>query len=57
MVGGQEGLEHKAYLQRRVDGNAPHSEAGKHAGKACLERDDRLILHLFDDNKIKYVAE
>ena len=57
MVGGQEGPEQKADLQRRVDGNAPHSEADKHAENACLEHDDRLILHLFDVDKIKYVAE
>ena len=57
MLGGQEGPEHKADLQCQVNGNAPHSEAGEHAGKACLERDDRLILCLFDVDKIKYVAE
>ena len=52
MVGGQEGPEHKADLQRRVDGITPHSKAGKHTGKSCLERDDRLVLRLFDVNKI-----
>ncbi len=57
VVGGQESPEHKAYLQRRVNGNAPHLEAGKHTGKASIEHDDRLILHLFDVDKIKYVAE
>ena len=57
MVGGQEDPEHKAYLQRQVDGNAPPSEAGKHMGKVCLERNDQLILGLFDVDKIKYVAD
>jgi hypothetical protein len=57
VVGGQEGPEHKAYLQCRVNGNAPHSEAGKPVGKMRLELNDRLILRLFDVDKIKYVAE
>ncbi len=57
IVGGQEGPEHKAYLQRQVDGNAPHFEAGKHAGKARLQCNNRLLLRLFDVDKIKNVAE
>ena len=57
MVGGQEGAKHKPYLKGRVDGYAPHFEAGKDAEKTRLEHDHRLLLRLFYVDKIKDVTE
>ena len=57
VLGGQEGAKHESHLQCRINCNAPHFEAGKHARESVFERDDRLVMCLFDVDKVENVAE
>ena len=57
VVGGPEGTKHESHLQCRINCDAPHFGAGKHAGELGLERDYGLVVCLFDVDKVKNVAE
>ena len=57
VVGGAKGAKHEAHLQCRINEDAPHFEAGKYAGESGFERDDGLVVGLFDVDKVKDVAE
>jgi hypothetical protein len=57
VVRGSESAKHEAHLHCRIDGDAPHFEAGKYAREPGFERDDGLVVGLFDINKVEDVAE
>ncbi len=50
-------MEYEAYLEKRVDVDAPHFEQSKETRESCFQCDDRLVCALFDVNELEYVAK